>query len=480
MVFWGYFIAITYILALLVFTQFLRKKTSDVELGRKIVHIGTFLLLPVAWRFFVYKEHLVILCTIFTLLTLLSNKFKLFKGIERNDPKQFGTVYYALSLLLFSIVCVIERVFRGSDAISFACLAAAFTALSLGDGAASLLGSRIPSKTLHKSKTLLGTLSCCTFTCLGLFLIRLLHLAPLTVTAIFAIGLLAGIGELFGGKWDNLTVPLSCYLACLASLTLGQAFDVALLLFASVFYLGFLCKFLTLAGAISAGFIGGFFLYIGGILPLLFLLFSYGVMLVCSLVQKLKKSDVSSMVAKTKGKDFTEIFVNGFFACLAMLLFGIFKQNVFLLISLTVLSANFVDSLSSDIGVLSKTPPYDLFKRKKVEKGESGGMTPLGTFAAACGAIIFGVLSVFIAYLPPLYIPFACIFSFVGTLVDSFLGSTLQAKYRCEICKKITERTEHCNQPTILIGGCRRINNDVVNFLSSGIVFTLSFLLLLL
>jgi uncharacterized membrane protein len=186
------------------------------------------------------------------------------------------------------------------------------------------------------------------------------------------------------------------------------------------------------------------------------------------------------MVAKTKGKDFTEIFVNGFFACLAMLLFGIFKRKVFLLISLTVISANFVDSLSSDIGVLSKTPPYDLFKRKHVEKGESGGMTPLGTLAAACGALVFSILSVFIAYLPPLYIPFVCVFSFAGTLVDSFLGSTLQAKYRCEICQKITERTEHCNQPTILIGGCRRINNDVVNFISSGIVFALSFLLLLL
>ena len=420
-----------------------------------------------------------ILCAIFALLTLLSNKFNLFKGIERADKKQFGTVYYALSLLCFSIVCVIEREVLGNDKNSFACFAIAFVALALGDGSASLFGSKFPSIKIHEGKTLVGTISCCACTLFGLLICKLFGIVPLAVPALIAIALITGVGELIGGKLDNLLVPLLCYLAALGCLFLSNL-PVALLLFCAVFYLGFLCKFLTLFGAVGAGCIGGLFFYFGGILPLLFLVFCYLVMLTCTLVQKIKKQDISSVVAKTKGKDFTEIFVNGFFPCLALILFGIFKTQTFLLISLICVSANFVDSLSSDIGVLSKTPPFDLFKRKRVQAGESGGVTLLGTVASAIGALVFGTLSVFISTLPPSFLFFVCPLCFFGTLVDSLLGSTLQAKFQCTVCKKITERKEHCQAPTAFVSGLKRLNNDGVNFLSSACVFALSLLLLLL
>jgi uncharacterized membrane protein len=51
-----------------------------------------------------------------------------------------------------------------------------------------------------------------------------------------------------------------------------------------------------------------------------------------------------------------------------------------------------------------------------------------------------------------------------GSFVDSLLGATIQAKYRCEVCGKMTERTIHCGSPAHLIGGMRRMDNDAVNW----------------
>ena len=42
----------------------------------------------------------------------------------------------------------------------------------------------------------------------------------------------------------------------------------------------------------------------------------------------------------------------------------------------------------------------------------------------------------------------------------------LQAKYKCKICTRITEREEHCGERAELVFGRRIITNDTVNILS--------------
>ena len=62
----------------------------------------------------------------------------------------------------------------------------------------------------------------------------------------------------------------------------------------------------------------------------------------------------------------------------------------------------------------------------------------------------------------------------LASLVDSVLGATIQAQYRCSACSKITEKTVHCDdQPTQLQSGHVWINNDVVNAFCalSGVLF---------
>jgi len=52
-------------------------------------------------------------------------------------------------------------------------------------------------------------------------------------------------------------------------------------------------------------------------------------------------------------------------------------------------------------------------------------------------------------------------------LVDSWLGATIQAQYRCNACNKITEKRKHCDSETNIVSGFSWLNNDGVNAICS-------------
>jgi uncharacterized membrane protein len=60
------------------------------------------------------------------------------------------------------------------------------------------------------------------------------------------------------------------------------------------------------------------------------------------------------------------------------------------------------------------------------------------------------------------------LWGFLASILDSLLGATLQAQYLCPVCKKITERKNHCgDNQTTFYSGISWINNDLVNFFCS-------------
>ena len=58
------------------------------------------------------------------------------------------------------------------------------------------------------------------------------------------------------------------------------------------------------------------------------------------------------------------------------------------------------------------------------------------------------------------------------------LGASIQVKYKCEKCKKITERKEHCGKETNYYKGIKWIDNNLVNLLSNAIVFIILLIIL--
>ncbi len=101
------------------------------------------------------------------------------------------------------------------------------------------------------------------------------------------------------------------------------------------------------------------------------------------------------------------------------------------------------DTWATELGVLSLQQPRLITTGKPVAPGTSGGITLLGTVAAALGALTLGV-------------------------VDSILGATVQAMYYCPACEKETERRIHnCGTWTRPMRGVTWLNNDVVNFIAT-------------
>lgn len=130
------------------------------------------------------------------------------------------------------------------------------------------------------------------------------------------------------------------------------------------------------------------------------------------------------------------------------------------------------DTWATEIGRHSRTPPRLVTTWKRVPRGTSGGISLLGTSGALGGACLIAVASTVGAaagWAPdasdwqPMIARIA-VAGFGGSLVDSLLGATVQAAYRCPRCDLPTEQRFHaCGIATILVRGWPFVNNDIVN-----------------
>ena len=143
------------------------------------------------------------------------------------------------------------------------------------------------------------------------------------------------------------------------------------------------------------------------------------------------------------------------------------------------------DTWAVEIGILSRKKPRLITNLKReVPAGTSGGVTVLGEAAAFLGAAFIAIIGVILwigggAVAPILLI---CVSSaFLGEHADSLLGATAQAAYYCPKCSKETERRIHkCGTRAELRRGLPIINNEFVNFLSTGSAAAIGFVLTIL
>ncbi|MEK6902581.1 MAG: DUF92 domain-containing protein [archaeon] len=91
----------------------------------------------------------------------------------------------------------------------------------------------------------------------------------------------------------------------------------------------------------------------------------------------------------------------------------------------TSLSAAFADTLSSEIGVLSKKQPLLITTLKPATTGEDGAVSLLGFLGAGFGALLYGLLA-FVLTTSLYWAGVVFIAGLVGSVLDSFLGATLQ------------------------------------------------------
>jgi uncharacterized protein (TIGR00297 family) len=132
------------------------------------------------------------------------------------------------------------------------------------------------------------------------------------------------------------------------------------------------------------------------------------------------------------------------------------------------LAAANADTWATELGVLSPRQPRLITSGRPVAPGTSGGITLLGSVAAALGAGFLGIgtwvmqgCRKSLAALPLI----GLVSGLTGSFFDSLLGATIQGIYYCPVCNKETERRVHsCGTRTRSLRGISWINNDVVNF----------------
>lgn len=234
---------------------------------------------------------------------------------------------------------------------------------------------------------------------------------------------------------------------------------------------------LTLSGVLAAAFLGTIVLFLGdwGCFVLLLVFFILGVTFT-----KYRRSEKESgaLVQEKNGiRSWVNVLANGGPAAISILLEYVFQMEVLPVFFLTAICSATADTMATEVGLLSKSKPRlitDL--RRRVEKGFSGGVTLLGTVAGFFGSLAIALVSLtlYSTNTPSMLsrvtdvkrLTMACsIGGFLGMLIDSLLGATIQEVYVSKPNGRLYEKPSG-GREYVLIKGFRGIDNNMVNFIS--------------
>lgn len=243
---------------------------------------------------------------------------------------------------------------------------------------------------------------------------------------------------------------------------------VAILFILLISFAGWKVKSLTKSGAIGA-IVVGIFIYCGFSFKGLILLGGFfGSSSLLSKFHSAKKSNLQDMLEKGDRRDIVQVMANGGVPAVLSLFFltgQSLDQAVLIGFCISIAAAN-ADTWASEIGTLSKQKPRLLLTLQKVERGTSGAVSLLGTSAALAGATFISIFAGLLFSLTISSMMFIIAFGFIGNILDTILGQTIQVKYKCKVCHKITEKQTHCRTHGLKIAKYSFLNNDAVNFLS--------------
>ena len=229
------------------------------------------------------------------------------------------------------------------------------------------------------------------------------------------------------------------------------------------------------SGAIAAATMGVVVLWTtqveGLLLLLLFFVGANVVGKVSKRIQAKAFGEASIGIIEKKGsrRDLMQVLVNGLMAMVAGLIWYVCGSFPALVMFGASISEAAADTFAGEIGRLSKNPPVSIRTFTPVPKGLSGGVTLLGTVAAFVSSIIIGLcwFVLFGVKGGVLAASVICLTGFVGSVVDSYLGACVQARYRDPDTGMLTEQDSKDGRPFELMQGVRWVDNDMVNLLSN-------------
>lgn len=456
-----------YVLLVLAFASLVAKAKKDTsELTRKLVHI-----LAGNWVFF--TPHftqlwaVVFVPFVFVIVNGLSIKYNLIPAMERREEVSYGTVYYAVSLLVLSGLGFIFK-WRVLPLIGI-------LIMTYGDGLAAITGQgfgRTKPFSFAPRKTLVGTMTVasCAFVITLAVLLTDQSPAIIGVPEVFLIALMTAVFsafvELIGSKGsDNLLLPLASGLfASLAYYYATVGYYLYLLSATAILIFAYHKKAITPDGIVAAILTAASLYTLGGFWVALSLVVFF---ILGSVLSKLKndhKAKAEALQEPGSARNWKQVLCNSLPASLIVWLAMILDRPDLNLVAIAVFSAASADTFSSEIGMMSKGKVYNILTGQSLPSGVSGGVSKAGFLAGLLGALLLGLLALADFGMKGLALTTGL--GFLGTLVDSLLGAAFQAKYTSDQAG-LQDRASGGGR---LIGGYAWMTNNMVNLTTLCVV----------
>jgi len=406
--------------------------------------------------------------------------------INQALPRQsWGIVFFGLA---FTLIATIWDYSSPSVALF------ALAAVGFADPAAAVLGRRSGWVTFTFSpdeKTLGGWLTFALMIFVAAAITDLVSPTPLffpldlnsALFLLYAGMALANVEVLSEGGSDNISLVVY-------ALGLGTAFlipghdalhwAITFALSAGVGIFAHRMRFLSFSGALA-------------VYPLAFLIYGLGgwkwtlpiavFFLLSSALSKIRSrwGGTDELVTEKSGvRDHFQVWANGGIpALIAIASFLLQLESVGYTFYIVAIAASAADTWSTEIGGLWGGKPRHLLTGKKVEKGRSGGVSGLGFLGGFLGAGSVAVTGwLFAPDLGERLLGLMWTVAFLGTLLDSFIGATIQGSF-IQADGTPTETRFHGDVENRLVQGWRWVNNDRVNLLSVGLTIVAWLLLTL-
>lgn len=478
----GYVIFGAYMALVVVFGELLRKLCHiNEDITRKIEHILTSAVWLVAYFLLGATYHLVIVNAIGLVgLTAIMLSGKL-KAVERSDDKKsYGLLYFGISTFIVATICV----FFFPD--KFVLTGIAMFCLALGDGFAPIIAKAAGKHNVKVvgEKTVVGMATVFVFSSLVALVFSLIFHLEYSWLFIISVGCLACTVESYAGtSLDNLFLELAVFgyvlmhsfglisVPLMIMIVISPLIEIASLLAHSITVNAGRASFVTLATMV----------FFAGAPVLLVVTIGFFASAIVSAITTRKFNERYENAKAKLPRDWYQILANAAAAWVLCLLYYVLQHKALLFAALAALCEELADSMASDIGRLSRRAPLDILRFKRTTAGISGGVSLVGTLSALLGALGAAALPFIVMQFDWRVMLLIAGVGFVGTFIDSMLGSGLQLLYRCPVCDTLTERKSHCDTATVKVKGVAFMDNSMVNLLSGllsgGIAFVLFYFL---
>ncbi len=476
----GYLFSLGYALVCILLAALLYRLGVPKRFTRKAVHILVGFEWVILYHLVGASVHFLAVCIICLVALYLEYRLRLLPMMSSDSDNAPGTVYYALAMTVMAAITLVLPEMILPFGIGVFCT-------SFGDGLAGVVGQGITkyNPKILGNKTLLGTLTNLAVSLATPIIFSHLFGLGLELWQCVVIALFSTELELFVGYGlDNIAVTLGVSGLSYLFMTLPTlgSYVLPIVLTPVIVALAYKKNALTVGGIFGALFLDlAVSLAFGNFGFLIICIFFGGSVVIDKFKKRYKKKQGNEgEQAEKRGecRDIIQVTANGFVALLAALLYMQSLSHILVIVFCTAIAEAFADTTASGLGIFSDKV-YDPFRMKKCDKGESGGMSTLGTLSSLLASLTIALTAYLFGRISPLEMLIVALSGFLGAVFDSMLGSLLQVKYRCPVCERTVETEEHCGNATEKISGISAINNDTVNFLSTVFSSAVAILLLL-